>query len=69
MIAPRDSANGGVLYVAATGVPYPVGVVSTGAHTGQVAFDRWNQQITLTAPPRPVYLTQLEKAGALASWM
>jgi hypothetical protein len=67
VIGLRDAANGGVLYIAATGVPYPVEVVSTGAHAGQVLLDRWNQRITLTAPPRPVYLTELQKAGALAS--
>jgi hypothetical protein len=67
VLALRDSANGGVLYVAATGVPYPVEVVTTGAHAGEVQLDHWNQRITLTAPPRPVYLSQLRKAGALAS--
>jgi hypothetical protein len=67
VIALRDSANGGVLYVAATGVPFPVEIVSTGAHAGQVLLDHWNQKITLTPPARPVYLTQLQKAGALAS--
>ena len=67
VIALRDSANGGVLEIAASGVPYPVEVVNTGAHAGEVRFDHWNQSITLTAPPRPVYLTELQKAGALAS--
>ena len=67
VIGLRDSANGGILYVAAAGVPYPVEVVSTGAHAGQVRFDHWNQRITLKPPARPVYLAQLQKAGALAS--
>lgn len=67
VIGLRDSANGGILYVAASGVPYPVEVVSTGAHAGQVLLDHWNQQIALTAPTRPVYLTELQRAGALAS--
>lgn len=67
VIALRDSANDGILYVAATGVPYPVGVVSAGAHAGDVRLDHWNQRITLTPPSHLVYLTQLEKLGALAS--
>lgn len=67
MIALRDSANSGVRYVATTGVPYPVGVVTTGAHAGRVRFDHWNQRIALSPPPRPVYLAELERAGALAS--
>lgn len=67
VIGLRDTANGGVLYIAASGVPYPIEVVSTGVHAGQVLLDHWNQQITLSAPPRPVYLTELQKAGAFAS--
>jgi hypothetical protein len=63
----RDSANGGVLYVAASGVPYPLEIRSTGSRAGTVEFDHWNQRITLTAPPRPLYLAQLRHAGALAS--
>jgi hypothetical protein len=67
VIGLRDAGNGGTLYVAASGVPYPIEVVNTGANAGTVRFDHWNQHITLHAPPRPVYLAQLERAGALPS--
>jgi hypothetical protein len=58
----RDSSHG-TLYVAATGTPYPVEIVNTGAHAGIVRFDQWNRAITLHAPANPVRLYQLARAG------
>jgi hypothetical protein len=62
VIALRDTSHG-TLYVAATGTPYPVEIVNTGAHAGIVRFDQWNRTITLHAPANPVRLYQLANAG------
>ena len=66
VIGLRDASGRGTLYVAATGVPFPVEVVTTGAHPAVVRFDHWNQQVTLQAPPAPVRLGQLKRIGSLA---
>jgi hypothetical protein len=66
VIGLRDTSSHGTLYVAATGVPFPVEIVTTGAHPADVRFDHWNQQITLHAPPAPIRLGQLKRIGALA---
>ncbi len=66
VIGLRDTTHRGTLYVAATGVPYPVEVVTTGAHPAVVKFDHWNQQITLRAPANPIHLWQLKKLGGLS---
>ena len=60
----RDASGGGTLYIAATGPPYPVQLVQTGAHPGVVSFDHWGGPVVLRAPPHPVYLTQLAKRSS-----
>ncbi len=40
-----DGANGGTLYVASTGTPYPLELVERGASAGTLVFDRWNQPV------------------------
>jgi hypothetical protein len=67
VIGLRDDTHRGTLYVSATGVPYPVEVVTSGAHPAVVRFDHWDQQIRLRAPAGPVRLGQLEKLGGPAS--
>src|SRR5207247_1978452 len=38
--------NGGTLYVAATGSPYPVAIVGTqSSGIGSVSFDNWNESV------------------------
>lgn len=61
VIGLRDSSGAGTLYVAATGPPYPLELVQTGAHQGVVDFDHWGARVVLKAPQHPVYLTQLAK--------
>ena len=48
-----DPKNGGVLYVATTGRPYPLLIESdTGsADKGSIAFDEWDTSVSLTSPP------------------
>jgi hypothetical protein len=55
-----DTTQGGTLYVAAKGDPYPVALKGT-AKQGSVAFDDWNADATVEAPKGAVDLSQLGK--------
>ncbi|MFZ1155430.1 MAG: hypothetical protein WAN93_11045 [Solirubrobacteraceae bacterium] len=57
--APRDAT----LYVATNGKPYPVQLSKGGSESGKIAFDRWNQPVTITAPANSVDLAELKAAG------
>jgi hypothetical protein len=61
VIGLRDSTGAGTLYVAASGVPYPLELVQSGPHHGVIVFGQWNRPVTLTAPAHPVRLSQLPK--------
>ena len=50
--------GGSKLYVAATGEPYPLKVVNTGAEAGEVVFSGFGETETITAPPAPLDLSQ-----------
>jgi hypothetical protein len=51
VVAIYGTKKHGTLYVAASGTPYPVGLVKAkGKSSGTLTFDRWNQSVTLTAP-------------------
>jgi hypothetical protein len=59
VIAVKDTTNGGTLYVATTGNPYPIEVVNNGSGGGQIAFDRFNQPVRLTPPRNAIDISQL----------
>jgi hypothetical protein len=61
VIAVTDSARGGTLFVATTGQPYPIEIVRNGSPGGRVDFDRFNQPVTLSAPPNAIDVSQLNK--------
>ena len=51
VVAIEDTAKGGTLYVAATGTPYPVAIVSpNNGKTGSITFDEWNKSVGISAP-------------------
>jgi hypothetical protein len=50
----------GVLYVAATGQPYPLKLTKTGQETGQITFTGWNDPVTVTPPTNAVEISQLQ---------
>jgi len=50
VIAIAERGGDGTIYVATTGLPYPVQVVGGGASSGAVAFGRWNGPVPLTPP-------------------
>ena len=64
VVAIRDTTQGGTLYVAASGTPYPVAVVkSKGSSAGAISFDQWNQPVTLTAPKGALDFSKLAGTG------
>jgi len=63
-VAVRDTSNSSTLYVASTGIPYPLQITDAGRRRrGGVAFERWNQPVTLAAPEHPVNVATLSRPG------
>ncbi len=58
-LAITDTSQGGTLYVATTGPPYPVAVAKGGAGSGKIVFDHWNGPVSVTAPANAIDITQL----------
>jgi len=51
VVALKDTSNGATLYVAATGTPYPVAMVSpSAAKQGSMTFGDWNKTVSIKAP-------------------
>ena len=46
--------------MAATGTPYPLEISKGGKERGRIVFDRWNEPVTLTPPPNPININQLQ---------
>jgi hypothetical protein len=59
VIAITDTAQGGMLYVAAEGPPYPVAISKSGSGSGKVSFEDWNGPVSVTAPENAIDITQL----------
>ena len=59
VVALRDPSDGSVLYVSATGAPYPVAATTGRANAGTITFDRWNEPVTFTAPKNAVPVSKL----------
>ena len=51
-----DTTQGGSLYVATTGKPYPIKIVDTSAEGGALTFDKWDAPVTLTEPADSIEL-------------
>ena len=60
VIAVKDITYGGTLYVATTGEPYPLEVVKNSSNGGRIAFDRFNQPMTLAPPGNAIDISQLQ---------
>jgi hypothetical protein len=60
VIAVKDITNGGTLYVATTGEPYPLEIVKSGSDGGRIAFDRFNQPMGLAPPGNAIDISQLQ---------
>jgi hypothetical protein len=61
VIAIRDTKQGGTLYVATSGTPYPVEIQKTGSQAGRISFSKFNESVSLSAPSPAISLSQLEK--------
>ncbi len=61
VVALNDTTNGGTLYVATTGQPYPIQIVKGGSSGGKISFDRFNQSFSLVPPAGAVDISQLPK--------
>jgi hypothetical protein len=59
VVAIKDSGDGSTLYVAAGGTPYPVAAIGGGAAKGSLAFDHWNDAISIDAPKGAVDISKL----------
>ncbi len=60
VITVKDSTNGGTLYVASTGSPYPIEVVKNGSGGGQLVFDRFNESVSLKPPSNAIDISELQ---------
>jgi hypothetical protein len=58
VVAIKDTTEGGTLYVASTGTPYPVAIVG-GKDKGTITFDNWNDTVSITAPKGAVDMSKL----------
>ena len=65
VIAITNRADGGTLYVAATGTPYPVEIANAREH-GVIVVEDINQPVTLVAPSGAIDLQHLEHGPSLA---
>jgi hypothetical protein len=61
VIAVIDTPKGGTLYVAATGLPYPVEIAKGGSSGGTIRFDQWGVPLRLTAPKGAVDINRYLK--------
>ena len=59
-IAVTDTTRGGTLYVATSGKPYPLQISKDGAEAGTIAFDKWDEPVTISAPASSVNLSELK---------
>jgi hypothetical protein len=58
-IGVTDRTQGGTLFVATTGKPYPLEIVKRGTNGGRVTFDRFDVPVKLTPPARAIRLPSL----------
>lgn len=63
VFAITDPSEGGTLYVAATGPPYPIEVTKGGSGAGSIVFDGWNEPVSVTAPTDAIDINQLQSKG------
>jgi hypothetical protein len=63
VVGVTDKTNGGTLYIAASGKPYPVQISRSGSGSGAITFSRWNESVTLAAPANAIDLAQLAAVG------
>ncbi len=63
VITLSDASQGGTLYVASRGKPFPIEVLKQGSRGGEIVFDHWDEPVSLAAPANAVDLTKLGSGG------
>ncbi len=58
VVAIRDAGQGGTLYVAGSGTPYPVAIAEDKGR-GELRFDKWNESVSVQAPKDAVDMSKL----------
>ncbi len=61
VIGVKDVTEGGTLYVATQGQPFPVEITKPGSEGGRIVFDRWDKPLTISAPADAINIKQLHK--------
>jgi hypothetical protein len=56
-----DTTEGGTLWIAADGTPYPLELTPKKGNTGSILFEAWDQPFGLKAPSNPLDFTQALK--------
>lgn len=60
----RDTKEGGTVYIATTGQPYPLSIQKTkGSDSGALSFEDWNKPVTISGPTTYIDLDKLSKTG------
>ena len=59
-IGVRDTTNGGILYVATTGPPYPLEILKGGSQGGRIVLDGFNESVPLSPPANAIDITALK---------
>jgi hypothetical protein len=63
-IKAQGAGGGGVLYVNATGKPYPLEITSpSSAGKGEITFSNWNKPVTIKAPAHSIDLNSLNSSS------
>jgi hypothetical protein len=57
-IGVRDDVQGGTLYVATTGKPYPLEILKSGSQGGRIMLDKFDQPVTLTPPAKAIDISR-----------
>lgn len=56
----RDTTNGGTLYVATTGQPYPIEILKGGTQGGRIVLNGFNDPVSLTAPADAIDISKFK---------
>jgi hypothetical protein len=56
----RDTTQGGTLYVATTGKPYPLEILKGGGQGGRIVLDKFDQPVTLTPPANAIDISKFK---------
>jgi hypothetical protein len=57
----KDTTQGGTLYVATTGKPYPLEILKSGGEGGRIVLNSFNQPVSLTPPANAIDISKFSK--------